>query len=151
MNEDNDEFDAILASWKPDQPVTRHDIANLDNKVNKLIISLTQKDKDTQSLFEGVVNVDNKVNDFKDACRVVFYDIITRADNLEMKLRKNGSLSKQHAIDYVPFKELHSKKGSLYTPPYIDHRTKIYARLPAHPDRDRHKRINTTIANKYIV
>ena len=48
-----------------------------------------------------------------------------RANNLEMKLRKRGYLSKEHAIDYVP-----------------------YINLP-----DKHKRggTRTTIANKYIV
>ena len=77
MNEDNDELDAdaILASWKPDQPVTRHDIDNLDNKVNKLIISLTQKDKDTQSLFEGVVKIAKKERDLEHKVRTALYDV----------------------------------------------------------------------------
>ena len=91
-----------------------------DNKTNFraidiLINSLIQKDKDTKSRQE---NLDKKIE------RIAFYDN-TRANNLEMKLRKKGYLSKQHAIDYVP-----------------------YIKLP-----DKHKRggTRTTIANKYIV
>ena len=52
MNEDNDEFDAILASWKPDQPVTRHDIDTLimavdfiDKKIEQLKKTTTYHDK----------------------------------------------------------------------------------------------------------
>ena len=60
-----------------------------------------------------------------------------RANNLEMKLRKRGGLSKEHAIDYVPYINLPDKhkRGapSLPTPLSLSHRTR------------------TTIANKYIV
>ena len=60
-----------------------------------------------------------------------------RANNLEMKLRKRGYLSKEHAIDYVPYINLPDKhkRGapSLPTPLSLSHRTR------------------TTIANKYIV
>ena len=169
MNEDNDEFNAMAPSWGPPlvgrvEPVTRHDIDNLDNKVNKLIISLTQKDKDTQRLFEGVVKIDNKTNDFKDAVRVLLYDLIMRADNLEMKLRTTGYLSKKHAIEYQPYTKLHDKPGSRHTPPLNNFKT--FPDLPGshrHDPKDNrytyparlelrpHHRTNTTIANKYIV
>ena len=48
-----------------------------------------------------------------------------RANNLEMKLRKRGYLSKFHAIDYVPFIKL--------------------------PDKSKYGGTRTTITNKYIV
>ena len=60
-----------------------------------------------------------------------------RANNLEMKLRKRGYLSKEHAIDYVPYINLPDKhkRGapSLPTPLSLSHKTR------------------TTISNKYIV
>ena len=60
-----------------------------------------------------------------------------RANNLEMKLRKRGGLSKEHAIDYVPYINLPDKhkRGapSLPTPLSLSHKTR------------------TTISNKYIV
>ena len=60
-----------------------------------------------------------------------------RANNLEMKLRKRGYLSKEHAIDYVPYINLPDKhkRGapSLPTPLSLSHQTR------------------TTISNKYIV
>ena len=60
-----------------------------------------------------------------------------RANNLEMKLRKRGYLSKEHAIDYVPYINLPDKhkRGapSLPTPLFLSHKTR------------------TTISNKYIV
>ena len=60
-----------------------------------------------------------------------------RANNLEMKLRKRGYLSKEHAIDYVPYINLPDKhkRGAPSLPPplSLSHRTR------------------TTIANKYIV
>ena len=60
-----------------------------------------------------------------------------RANNLEMKLRKRGGLSKEHAIDYVPYINLPDKhkRGapSLPTPLSLSHKTR------------------TTIASKYIV
>ena len=60
-----------------------------------------------------------------------------RANNLEMKLRKRGGLSKEHAIDYVPYINLpdQHKRGapSLPTPLSLSHQTR------------------TTISNKYIV
>ena len=101
-----------------------HKLLNSNDQENKsnfraidiVLDSLIQKDKDTKSRQE---NLDKKIE------RIAFYDN-TRANNLEMKLRKKGYLSKKHAIDNVQ-----------------------YIRLP-----DKYKtaaRTSTTIANKYTV
>ena len=153
MNKDNDEFNAINAMGPPlvhlVEPVTRQDLDNLDNKVNELISSLTQQDKNTQRIQKLVQHyfekMDNKLLDLQGTVRVSLYDIITRTDNLEMKLRKKGHLSKQHAIDYVPYTKLSDKTGSRHTPPFDPSRVgTLYKSWPRN-------RTSTTIANKYIV
>ena len=69
MNEDNDEFNAMAPhdSWGPPlvgrvEPVTRQDLDNLDNKVNELISSLTQKDKNTERIQKLVQHYFQKMD-----------------------------------------------------------------------------------------
>ena len=61
-----------------------------------------------------------------------------RANNLEMKLRKRGYLSKEHAIDYVPYINLPDKHKRGAPPPYD-------------PSLSLSHKTRTTISNKYIV
>ena len=93
-----------------------------DNKSNFRAIdivldSLIQKDKDTKSRQE---NLDKKIKDAQsylgDLAINQSHDN-TRANNLEMKLRKKGYLSKQHAIDYVPYTKLPDKHKRGAPPP----------------------------------
>ena len=116
-----------------------------DNKTNFraidiLINSLIQKDKDTKSRQE---NLDKKIKDAQsylgDLALNQTHDN-TRANNLEMKLRKKGYLSKQHAIDYVPYIKLPDKHKTGAPPPYDPY----LANSLSH-------RTSTTIANKYTV
>ena len=129
---------------EPDMsPLTRHEFATSIQSLVKTIRTfreltqkdireLTQKDNETQKKIESMeialnLQQQNTATLFKttnDLGRDQNYQH-ARANNLEMKLRKRGGLSKEHAIDFVP-----------------------YINLP-----DKHKRggTRTTIANKYIV
>ena len=69
-----------------------------------------------------------------------------RANNLEMKLRKRGYLSKEHAIDYVPYINLPEKHKRGAPPPYDPS-----LGSPLFPSNPLSHRTRTTIANKYIV
>ena len=92
--------------------LTIHSLINSNDQYNKTNIrELIQKDKETQSHLGNLA-----INQSHDN---------TRANNLEMKLRKRGYLSKFHAIDYVPFIKL--------------------------PDKSKYGGTRTTITNKYIV
>ena len=162
MNEDNDEFNAINAMGahlvELVEPVTRQDLDNLDNKVNELISSLTQNDKTTARIHKLVEHYFQKMDHINknqfDVYNQILFDNITRIDNLEMKLRKRGHLSTQHAIDYTPYKVLHNKKGSRPTPPYagslvLHGRTRGQPIVPFAPEPPPLR--DYQIANKYTV
>ena len=70
-----------------------------------------------------------------------------RANNLEMKLRKRGYLSKEHAIDYVPYINLPDKHKRGAPPPYDPY----LGSIPLFPSNSISHRTRTTIANKYNV
>ena len=123
-----------------------------DNKSNFRTIdivldSLIQKDKDTKSRQE---NLDKKIKDAQsylgDLALNQTHDN-TRANNLEMKLRKKGYLSKQHAIDYVPYINLPDKHKRGAPPPYDPY----LGSIPLFPSNALSHRTRTTIANKYTV
>ena len=136
-------------------PLTRHefstlvtelkrDLDRINYNATKRIRELIQKDNETERKLESIqIQLNLQQQDtatlFKttnDLGRDQNYQH-ARANNLEMKLRKRGGLSKEHAIDYVPYINLPDKhkRGapSLPTPLSLSHRTR------------------TTIANKYIV
>ena len=141
---------------EPDMsPLTRHEFATSIQSLVKTIRTfreltqkdireLTQKDNETQKKIESMeialnLQQQNTATLFKttnDLGRDQNYQH-ARANNLEMKLRKRGGLSKEHAIDYVPYINLPDKhkRGAPSPPPplSLSHRTR------------------TTIANKYIV
>ena len=95
-------------------------------KLEVIQIQLNMVHKDTATLFKTTNDLGKDQNHQH-----------ARANNLEMKLRKRGGLSKEHAIDYVPYINLPDKhkRGapSLPTPLSLSHQTR------------------TTISNKYIV
>ena len=116
---------------EPDMsPLTRHEFATLvtqlqNMNLTKRIKEFTQKDNETERKLEVIQLQLNMLFKTTNDLGKDQNHQHARANNLEMKLRKRGGLSKEHAIDYVP-----------------------YINLP-----DKHKRggNRTTIANKYIV
>ena len=118
--------------------LTIHSLINSNDQYNKTNIrELIQKDKDTQS--HQKIMFDNMRTTQENLYRNQRHDN-TRANNLEMKLRKKGYLSKQHAIDYVPYIKLPDKHKRGAPPPYDPY----LANSLSH-------RTSTTIANKYTV
>ena len=135
---------------EPDMsPLTRHEFAELvtqlkNMNLTKRIKEFTQKDNETERKLEVIQIQLNMVHKDTATLFKTTNDLgndqnhqHARANNLEMKLRKWGFLSKEHAIDYVPYINLPDKhkRGapSLPSPRSLSHRTR------------------TTIANKYIV
>ena len=137
---------------EPDMsPLTRHEFETTINRMAKNILSLQNiAEKDRQDKFEIMKNaLESATTDTKNLrietaanfessrqYQTYLYErgndlakyqnsLNERANNLEMKLRNWKILSKEYAIEYVP-----------------------YIKLP-----DRHKRggTRTTISNKYIV
>ena len=103
---------------------------------HNLLTYLEEKDKETQKKFESMEialksavtnSTDLRTETAENFERSRQYQnyLYERANNLEMKLRKRGYLSKFHAIDYVPFIKL--------------------------PDKSKYGGTRTTITNKYIV
>ena len=138
-----------------DEMVGTHKLLNSNDQDNKnnlraidiVLDSLIQKDKDTKSRQE---NLDKKIKDAQsylgDLALNQTHDN-TRANNLEMKLRKKGYLSKQHAIDYVPYINLPDKHKRGAPPPYYPY----LGSIPLFPSNSLSHRTRTTIANKYTV
>ena len=147
---------------EPDMsPLTRHEFATSIQSLVKTIRTfreltqkdireLTQKDNETQKKIESMEialksavtnSTDLRTETAENFERSEKYQNYqnARANNLEKKLRKRGGLSKEHAIDYVPYINLPDKhkRGAPSLPPplSVSHRTRV------HP----------TIANKYIV
>ena len=117
--------------------LTIHSLINSNDQYNKTNIrELIQKDKDTQS--HQKIMFDNMLTAQETLYENQRHDN-TRANNLEMKLRKKGYLSKQHAIDYVPYTNLPDKHKRGAPPPYDPSLGSL-----SHITR-------TTIANKYTV
>ena len=137
---------------EPDMsPLPRHEFETTINRMVKNILSLQNiAEKDRQDKFEIMKNaVESATTDTKklrietaanfessrqyqtqlyeraNTMTKGYNSLNERANNLEMKLRKRGYLSKFHAIDYVPFIKL--------------------------PDKSKYGGTRTTITNKYIV
>ena len=123
-------------------PLTRHEFATLvtqlkNMNLTKCIKEFTQKDNETERKLEVIQLQLNMLFKTTNDLGKDQNHQHARANNLEMKLRKRGGLSKEHAIDYVPYINLPDKhkRGapSLPTPLSLSHKTR------------------TTISNKYIV
>jgi len=102
---------------------------NFNNKNN--ITELARQERETARKLE---DIQSQLQTFLQTTHMLANDQNhqhTRANNLEMKLRKRGGLSKEHSIDYVPFINLPDKhkRGASF----VYHRTR------------------TTMTNKYIL
>ena len=111
-------------------PLTRHEFATLvtqlqNMNLTKRIKEFTQKDNETERKLEVIQLQLNMLFKTTNDLGNDQNHQHARANNLEMKLRKRGYLSKFHAIDYVPFIKL--------------------------PDKSKYGGTRTTITNKYIV
>ena len=128
-----------------EEMLATHRLINSNDQYNKTNIrELIQKDKDAQSHHK--IMFDNMLTAVEKLYENQRHDN-TRANNLEMKLRKKGYLSTQHAIDYVPYINLPDKHKRGAPPPYDPY----LGSIPLFPSNSLSHRTRTTIANKYTV
>ena len=106
--------------------LTTHRLINSNDEYSKSNIrELERKEKETERKLEVQQVQLNMLHVETNNLAIDQSYQHARANNLEMKLRKRGYLSKEHAIDYVPYINL--------------------------PDKYKRGGTRTTIANKYIV
>ena len=135
------EFDTIIKSLvktiRTGRELTQNKFESMEIALESAITNTKNLTIETAQNFEKSRQYQIYLNERGNTMVKGYNSLNERANNLEMKLRKRGYLSKEHAIDYVPYINLPDKhkRGapSLPTPLSLSHKTR------------------TTISNKYIV